>query len=686
MYKRLFLLVTVLLSATGLQAKELTYDLTIDTTLVNYSGKEVMAMTVNGGIPGPTIEADVGDHVTINVHNKMDVASSIHWHGILLPNRQDGVPYLTTPPIKAGQTLTYTFPLTHSGTYWYHSHTGLQEQRGVYGSIVVHAPDDAEQADREYVVVLSDWTDEDPNQVMRTLKRGSHYYALKKGAMQSIAGAIKANALSSMIQQSRDRMPMMDISDVAYDAFLTNGKKVDVLEANPGEIVRLRIINAGASTYFYTEYAAHRQRVIAADGIYVKPFRVKRNLIAIAETYDVTVKVPDEGLAEFRATAQDNSGYTSLFIGDPNSDKKLFAPDVPAPDLYNMHAGHSMMTMDMDMDMDMSNMQGMDHSMHGASAERPMSPYPELRALQPTTIPDSQPLREIDLVLNGDMNRYVWSFNNKTLLESDFIKINRGEKVRMTLTNETMMHHPMHLHGHFFRVLSEQGEYSPLKHTVDVPPMGKVIIEFDANEEKDWFFHCHVLYHMKAGMSRVFSYTNSTFDPEMQELKKQFNKKDHWYSWADVGVLSNMSDGVIKSINTRKTLMAKWESDWQNDYDVDLSLGHYYDRFLSTEMGVELSDSLEEEFDTQAYVAVNYLLPYLIESQLRYSHEGNARLSLEKEFQLTDRFELHLEGEYDSHEKEEWAVELAYTVNKKFDLVIKEHSEFGFGAGVMVRF
>jgi FtsP/CotA-like multicopper oxidase with cupredoxin domain len=671
MYKK-YLLILILLYSYPLIAKEITYDLTIDNTLVNYSGNSVMAMTVNGGIPGPTIEADIGDEVTINVHNKMSVETSIHWHGILLPNRQDGVPYLTTPPIKAGKSLTFSFPFTHSGTYWYHSHTGLQEQRGVYGSIVVHAPDDKDQADREYVVVLSDWTDEDPNEVMRTLKRGSHYYALKKGAMQSISGAIKADAVSSMLQQWKDRMPPMDISDVAYDAFLTNGKKVDYLKANPGEIVRLRIINAGASTYFYTEYAGHRQRVIEADGNAVKPVRIKRNLITIAETYDVTVKVPEQGSAEFRATTQDGSGHTSLFIGDPNSDIKLFAPDVPYPDLYNMHAGHSMT--------------GMDHSMHGASEERPMSPYPQLRALKPTTIPDAQPLREINFTLNGDMQRYVWTFNNKTLRETDFIKINRGEKVRITLTNETMMHHPMHLHGHFFRVLNEQGEYSPLKHTVDVPPMGKVVIEFDANEDKDWFFHCHVLYHMKAGMARVFSYNNSEFDTDMLEWKKQFNKKDPWYSWADIGLLSNMSEGLFKSINTRKTWMAKWEADLENDYDVDLSYGHYYNRFLSSEFGVELSDSLEEETESQAYAALNYLLPYLIESQVRVSHKGNARLMLGKEFQLTERIELHLEGEYDSHDKEEWTAGLGYTVNKKFDLLLNKHSEFGFGAGIKIRF
>jgi len=398
----------------------------------------------------------------------------------------------------------------------------------------------------------------------------------------------------------------------------------------------------------------------------------------------VTVKVPEVGSAEFRASAQDGSGYTSLFIGDNSSSQIQYAPNVPKPDLYNLHAGHVMN----DMEMSGMNHLTMEHSAmgHGASTERPMTPYAQLRSKKNTTIPDSHSLREINFTLNGDMNRYVWTFNNKTLLESDFIKINKGEKVRITLTNETMMHHPMHLHGHFFRVLNEHGDYSPLKHTVDVPPMGRVVIEFDANEEKDWFFHCHVLYHMKAGMSRIFSYTDSVFDTEMVELKKQFNKKDHWYSWADVGVLSNMTDGYVTTINTRSTWMAAWESDYENDYEIDLSYGHYYHRFLSSEFGIELEDNLVNEFDAHAYAAVNYLLPYMIESQLRINHEGDLRLGLEKELQLTNRFELHLEAEYDTDEKEEWAAELAYTVNKKIDLVMKKHSKYDFGVGIKLRF
>jgi len=661
-----------LLLANTAFAKNITYDLTINETTVNYSGRDVTALTVNGGIPGPTIEANLGDHVTINVHNQLNQESSIHWHGILLPNRQDGVPYLTTPPIKPKQVLTFSFPLVHTGTYWYHSHTGLQEQRGVYGSIVIHDKDDTKQADREYVVVLSDWLDENPNEVMRTLKRGSHYYALKKGAMQSLSGAVKNHALKPYFAQQLDRMPPMDISDVAYDAFLTNGKQTDYLPAKPGEIVRLRVINASASTYFYAEYAAHRQRVIAADGVMVEPFRVARNLIAIAETYDVTVKVPETGSAEFRATAQDGSGHTSLWVGDRQNGEQQSAPDIPAPDLYNLHAGH-----------DMASGTGR-HMHHQKNTARPMTPYPQLKALENTSIDATKPLREIEFILNGDMTRYVWSLNGKTLREADAIKINRGERVRITLKNETMMHHPMHLHGHFFRVLNQYGKYSPLKHTVDVPPMGERVIEFDANMDKDWFFHCHVLYHMKAGMSRVFSYNNATFDTEMVEYKKQFNQKDHWYTWSDVGLLSQMTFGKAVIANTRKTLMAKWEYDWEQHYDIDLSYGHYYDRFLAAEFGVELSK--DDESEQKAYAAVNYLLPFLIESQLRVKHDGDMRLMLSKELQLTSRLHMHLEAQYDTHDKEEWAAMLGYTINKQMDFIVKEHSEFGTGFGLMIRF
>ena len=231
-------------------AETLEYELRIAEQELSLSGSPAKALTVNGSVPAPVLEFTEGDIARIRVVNTLEEETSIHWHGILLPNRQDGVSYLTTPPILPRSSHTFEFPLIQSGTYWYHSHTGLQEQRGVYGAIVIHPKIEKQKADREYVLVLSDWTDENPAEVLRTLKRGSHYYALKKDAMQSILGASQAGALGSYFHREIMRMPPMDISDVAYDAFLINGRAKLELEASPGELVRLRVVNASASTYF----------------------------------------------------------------------------------------------------------------------------------------------------------------------------------------------------------------------------------------------------------------------------------------------------------------------------------------------------------------------------------------------------------------------------------------------------
>ena len=257
-YRFAFLL-PLLATALTAQARLVEYDLTVaEQSWSPGDGiKPVRALTLNGGIPGPTLRFREGDTARIRVHNGLrNEETSIHWHGLLVPNLQDGVPYVSTPPIQAGTTRTFEFPLKQSGTYWYHSHTGLQEQRGVYGSIVIE-PKGGEpaKADRDHVVVLSDWTRENPNEVMRTLMRGSDWYALRKGSMQSVTGALKAGALGDFWDRERSRMPAMDVSDVAYDAFLASGRKSIALPGKPGEKVRLRFINAGTATYFYLQSA-----------------------------------------------------------------------------------------------------------------------------------------------------------------------------------------------------------------------------------------------------------------------------------------------------------------------------------------------------------------------------------------------------------------------------------------------
>ncbi len=333
--------------------KRVTYDLYIDHLNVNYSGKERLGLAINGGIPGPVLHFTEGDTAIIRVHNKLKKEeTSIHWHGLLLPNEEDGVPYLTTAPIRAGQTHTFQFPLIQTGTYWYHSHTTLQEQAGIYGSIVIHPRDQKWQ--KEEVIMLSDWTDENPHEVLRNLKRGLDWYGIKKNAVQSWGEALARGYLKDRAKTEWVRMPAMDVSDVYYAKFLINGKpEGEWKDAKPGDTVRLRIINGGSSSYFWIQYGGGKMKVVAADGVAVQPVEVDKILIAIAETYDVELKIPDDGMAyEFRATAQDISGYASLYLGEG---MKMKAPDLPKFNYFAM-----MREMNSMGGMDMSKMKGME--------------------------------------------------------------------------------------------------------------------------------------------------------------------------------------------------------------------------------------------------------------------------------------------------------------------------------------
>lgn len=275
----------ILFTCIHAEASTVEYKLTIAQQKVNITGKPAQGMTINGGIPGPTLRFKEGDTARIHVENKMSVETSIHWHGILVPPNMDGVPYISFPPIRPGSTFTYEFPIRQSGTYWYHSHTSLQEQSGVYGAIVIEPSQNDPKPDRDYVVVLSDWTDEDPHEVIRTLKRGSEWYALEKGSAQSILGAASLGMLGDYFRRELQRMPPMDIADIAYDRFLANGKPESTLHAEPNETVRLRIIDASATTYFHLEFAGGPMYIIAADGIDVEPVKENRFLIGVAETF-----------------------------------------------------------------------------------------------------------------------------------------------------------------------------------------------------------------------------------------------------------------------------------------------------------------------------------------------------------------------------------------------------------------
>lgn len=784
------------------QAGTVEYDLIIEENEVNITGKAVNGMTINGSIPGPVLKFVEGDSAIIHIENRLKQTTSIHWHGLLVPPRMDGVPNVSFPPIRSGTTFTYRFPIIQAGTYWYHSHTDLQEQSGVYGSIVIEPRDRSAQADREYVLLFSDWTNENPHAVLRQLKRGSEWYPLVKGSAQSIAGAIRVNKIGDYFKRELQRMPPMDIADIAYDAFLVNGKPQIHLPANPGETVRLRIIDGSSTTYFHLQFAAGPMRVIAADGLDIVPFETERMLIAVAEVYDILIHIPSEGSHEFRATSHDASGWASVWLG---SGKKHAAPNIPAPDIYatmgdlslvkvfaltpaaamgmsdarvrngefdepGMAGMHIDDSLGKSMDGDMHSMQhdsgeidtqekhndhgsmhssdslsgdnahsmrdGEDDSTNGmhayvsdimpqhveqgrnkpggkgfafnfrplapdaSSADslapdgmnqiRPWPPYVHLKSLDETAFASGKPVRELRLTLDGDMHRYIWLINNKPLSAHDSIHIRNGEIVRFIMINRTMMHHPMHLHGHFFRVINRNGRYSPLKHTVNVAPMSTTVIEFDANEPGDWFFHCHLLYHMKTGMARVVHYEKFNLPEELSEYRPRLFTES-WYFLGTGQFLSNMSEGVLTFSNTLNIFAGEWEIGWAGydefEWDMLVSYNRYVNRFLTVFAGVNTEGANRDLEFVRGVGGLQYLLPFNFESRIWLDHRLDVRFAFEKELMLTPRMGLDGEVQYDTRNSEwEGTAGVSYIVYKNVLLMGKWHSDYGFGGGILTFF
>lgn len=715
------------------KGKKVEYDLYIRDSMVNFTGKNRHAISINGKIPAPILQFTEGDTAIIRVHNLMKMETSVHWHGILLPNQEDGVPNLTTAPIEPGETHVFTFPLIQSGTYWYHSHTMLQEQSGLYGSIVIH-PAQPDPVLKEYVLLLSDWTDENPHQVLRYLKRGGEWYAMKKGALQSYGEAIAAGYFKDKLKQEWKRMPAMDVSDVFYDKFLVNGQpKISIKDVSPGEIIRLRIINGSASSYFILQYANSYMRLIAADGINVTPVSINKLEIAVAETYDVLITVPENGAAELRSTAMDISGYSSAYFGNG---QEMNAPELPRLNYFKMMremnsmmnnmdmsgmnmGGMDMKGMDMKekegkmkmpsdtlskkMNMDMSKMDDMTNmgnmKMDGMQDMDMGMPgdfnYDMLRALHPTTLDSTLKPREIKLSVTGNMLRYVWSFDFKTLSAADKILIQKGERVRFVLTNNTMMRHPMHLHGHFFRFVNAQGEYSPLKHTFDIKPMETVTIEFEANEEQSWFFHCHILYHMMAGMARIVSYEDTLQNQFAKNGFKKLKKEDNaLFTWFDLSVHSQGAWLSGNISNNKNALEFEGQANWKGDYETEIHLLRYLDKkqFLSVFVGYDTrknktlkqfaipnSKDNRNVFDAGFY----YLLPMFIRSEWRVDNNGKLRLQLERsDLPLSNN--LFFDGRVNSDW--EYTVNFRYMLGKYFSLSTNYDSDYKWGVGLTLHY
>lgn len=562
------------------------FDLEIGHARVNFTGAERTAITVNGSLPAPLLEWGEGDTVTLRVRNTLEETASIHWHGLILPANMDGVPGLSFDGIPAGGSYTYRFPLKQAGTYWYHSHSGFQEQQGLYGPIVIHPREpDPIAFDREHVLLLTDWTDEDPVRIYRKLKKESHYYNWRQRTVVDLVRDLRqkgwSETMADRLAWGQMRMSAADLADVTgYTyTYLLNGTAPAGNWTGlftPGERVRLRVINGSAMTYFDVRIPGLKMTVVAADGLPVRPVAVDEFRIAVAETYDVIVEPAGQEAWTIVAQAMDRTGMAcgtlavrpGLRAPIPDLDPRPVlsmadmghgghgdaAPPTAAvggagspparrslgdggsrPSPADPHAGHAMAAPDPHAGHVMPGAAAAAHGGHAMAMQtHPESergnPLVDMQTMMPTsrfddpgiglrdngrrvltygdlrsTFPDPdgrEPTRTIELHLTGHMERFVWSFNGEKFSDAEPLRLTYGERVRIVLVNDTMMTHPIHLHGMWSDVEDDEGRFMVRKHTVDMPPGSRRSYRVTADALGRWAYHCHMLFHMETGMMR----------------------------------------------------------------------------------------------------------------------------------------------------------------------------------------
>ncbi len=548
------------------------FDLRIGETAANITGKPRTALTINGSLPGPLLRWREGDTVTLRVANALDEDTSIHWHGILLPANMDGVPGLSFSGIHPGDTYRYHFTVRQSGTYWYHSHSGFQEQQGIYGPLVIESRDpEPFQFDREHVVMLTDWTDEHPERMFAKLKKQSDYYNFRQRTLGTFLRDVRTNGLSATLAERRMwgqmRMSAADLADVTgYTyTYLMNGRAPAGNWTGlfaPGEKVRLRFINGSAMSYFDVRIPGLKMTVVAADGLPVRPVAIDEFRIAVAETFDVIVEPTGQDAFTIFAQAMDRTGFAAGTLAtraglsahvpemdprpvltmadmghggmghdmgsmgtsavaapaaDPHAGHTMpapaAAPDPPTPD---PHAGHDMSAMSgavqthpptergnplVDMQTTTPSAKLDDPGIGLRANGRRVLTYADLASIFPD--PDGrEPARTIELHLTGHMERFAWSFDGVKFSDAEPLRLTYGERVRIVLVNDTMMTHPIHLHGMWSDLEGDDGAFKVRKHTIDMPPGSRRSYRVTADALGRWAYHCHLLFHMEAGMFR----------------------------------------------------------------------------------------------------------------------------------------------------------------------------------------
>jgi CopA family copper-resistance protein len=708
---------------------------------------------VNGSIPAPELTFRNGDTARITVNNKLSHPTLIHWHGLLIKNDQDGVPFVNSMPIEPKSKKIYEFKIRQTGTYWYHSHVMFQEQDGVYGAFrILPRKVDAKESLPETTVILSDMSKESGKTIHRNLKKDGEYYDLKKDTVQSWFKAFKTGAAGVKFRNSMQRMGGMDYADIAYDMFAANGKNsLEVFsDINSNKKVKIRIINGSASSIFKLTFAGKKMTIVSADGLPVAPVSVKVLPISVAETYDILVDLDSAHKLELRATSFDNSGFASIWLG--SGTKKIEAPemshtnpidvtmgemmgmpkagfwteffmtyknefkDIPKDIKYSTEKDYSLPSMDILMPMMADKSQHKMHSMKKmkSSSDNEMKSsgndfrimnqtketiknniiedglyneltYGLLKTEDPINTNEKRALRTIPFTLNGNMENYVWSINGRPLGPKTYIKIKKGERVRFEMKNTTMMNHPMHLHGHFFRVMTNQGKHSVLKHTVNVAPLSTTVIEFEANEEKDWFFHCHILYHMMDGMTRIVRYEDNPGpkDLELARVKsKEFNYTDKLFLSSKLLVQSNYSRLEGKVFNSYYMLEYDVLGNYDEDLEGEIHLSRTLTRFMSVYLGGK-TEGKQGQYETSPTLGLTWILPFRIGVDLKYQPTLDKKFEIEfsNEIQLTDKLQFNFE--YSSIRR--FYTELEYRQNKNLSFAVnynQTYDTWGGGLGL----
>lgn len=511
------------------------FDLEAGELPVNFTGRKGVATAVNGLVPAPLLRVREGDTVTLRVRNRLREMTAIHWHGVIVPEEMDGVPGVTFPGIAPGETFTYRFAVRQSGTYWYHAHT-LQEQTGLYGALIVEPrTPDSDRTDRDYAVVLSDWTDESPMQVFLNLKKMGAYYNFGQPTVGDFFRDVSSQGWTKAIEKrgmwNRSRMSPTDFSDVsaATYTYLMNGTPPGgnwTGIARAGERVRLRFIGAGTATYFDVRIPGLKLTVVSTDGQQVEPVEVDEFRIGPGETYDVIVEMPDDRAYTIFAQSMDRTGFArGTLAARPGMEADVPRPDAPvwldhsdmmgAMAAMEAHAGHGMamalperarharteygLTTDMRVDYPRDNLD--DPGVGLRQNGRRVLTYADLHTIGGTLDPRT-PARQIELHLTGNMERFIWALDGVKLSDAKPIHLHPGERVRVTLVNDSMMTHPMHLHRMWSELEAADGRFQVRKHTISVQPAQRVSFAVTGDAPGRSVFHCHLLYHMVAGMFR----------------------------------------------------------------------------------------------------------------------------------------------------------------------------------------